>query len=123
MLSWYDAEKFFVSQRGQLASIRSQDDNDKVAKEVGHGFSWLGGRKVQSKWQWSDNSAWDFLNCCKRIGKRTCMGMSVYDECVGSWEEGEAPGILQDLHERTLAKGWSKYRGMTSWRSRLFCYE
>ena len=57
--SWYEAEAFCQSMGGNLASIQSDEELQKL--DYGYDFrSWIGGIYVESlgTWRWSDGSSW-----------------------------------------------------------------
>ena len=66
LMNWNEAENYCVSQRGHLASIASQEQNEEVlnvASKVHAMYIWLGGkRKPFEEWFWSDNLTWSFHN-------------------------------------------------------------
>ena len=84
-LNWYTAETFCVSQRGHLASIHSQLENEEV-----NGWwmyycelAWLGGRPTfDGDWQWTDNSTWEFESWLATPSKKenqTCTLVMIYN--------------------------------------------
>ena len=54
--TWYEAEKDCVSQGGHLPSVHSIDENNEVGNTTTEEFFWIGGRKVNDEWTWSDGS-------------------------------------------------------------------
>ena len=45
---------------GHLASVTSEEVNEMVKNVAVDNIVWLGGKKVQGKWTWSDNSTWGY---------------------------------------------------------------
>ena len=62
--SWTEAELHCKSESGQLASIHSNWEQTlaekAIEKETNH--IWLGGRMLDGRWQWTDNTSWKFTN-------------------------------------------------------------
>lgn len=59
--NWTDAEAECQRDGGHLASVSSEE----IAEELKNAFSlpsWIGGRRVLSKWSWSDKTTWKFTN-------------------------------------------------------------
>ena len=62
MKTWHEAEAQCVFFGGHLASIRTADINNFISSEVGtNQVVWVGGNDVtrETRWQWSDNGAWN----------------------------------------------------------------
>ena len=60
---WTDAELHCKNEGGQLASIHSKWEQTMAEKAAeGEKRVWLGGRKIDGRWQWADNTTWSFEN-------------------------------------------------------------
>ena len=93
--SWTEAEARCDEEGGQLASINSKLEQTLAEKAVEGIWEsvWLGGRKVDDLWQWTDKSSWGFTNWGG-------FGFTDYEYLVltydGTWETptSQLPGIF-----------------------------
>ena len=61
--NWTDADLHCKSEGGQLASIHPKWEQEMAEKAAeGETYVWLGGRRIDNKWQWADNTTWSFEN-------------------------------------------------------------
>ena len=87
--SWTEAEARCHEEGGQLASINSKLEQTLAEKAVEGIWEsvWLGGRKVDDLWQWTDKSSWGFTNWGG-------FGFTDYEYLVltydGTWETSDS---------------------------------
>ena len=71
--TWAEAESECQKEGGHLASVTSEEVNQVVKNVAGvdDNYVWLGGRKEDRKWTWSDKSTWGYHDLSES-----------YSECV-----------------------------------------
>ena len=83
--TWSEAEIECQKEGGHLASVTSEEVNQMVTDMAGNKYIWLGGKRDDKDWSWSDDSAWEY----------TRWGQNVNDmaDCVrfitGEWYKYE----------------------------------
>ena len=60
--TWSEAESDCQKEGGHLASVISEEVNQVVKNMVDEGLVWLGGRRTDEQWTWSDKSTWGYTN-------------------------------------------------------------
>ena len=69
--NWTEAEAHCESEGSHLASVLSEGEQQDITTLVGKGRSvWLGGRKKQEVWKWTDSSHWGYTKWAKTYGNR-----------------------------------------------------
>ena len=99
--SWTQAEAECQREGGHLASVLSEEVNEKVKNESRTRFFWLGGRKEFKKWSWSDGSDWTFTKWEKGFPT------DAENRCVlsnGKWQEKPCDYLNRGCQKYQLSK-------------------
>ena len=62
--TWSDAEEHCQGERGHLASVLTQEEQEEVKVAAGGNDIWIGGsdQHQEGSWRWTDGSQWNFTN-------------------------------------------------------------
>nr|XP_020856772.1 LOW QUALITY PROTEIN: C-type lectin domain family 4 member K-like [Phascolarctos cinereus] len=110
--SWYEAEKFCISQGSHLTSVASEEEQKFLIKRAKDVSYWIGLTSLgtDSSWHWVDGTPYKETNSrfwikgqpqpWKMEGK--CMEMQV--KPLSSWKERDCQGYLRGLCKRALER-------------------
>ena len=88
--NWSEAESHCQKEGGHLASVISEEVNQVLANVASGKYVWLGGRRKDGEWTWSDNSTWGHTNWESISGSRNCVrlysGTWVNVACTNKYE-------------------------------------
>ena len=102
--TFHQAEHFCLGLGGHLASIGSQEENEKILREAELTSVWLGGTDQTSEgnWSWLDGKPWHFTNWGKHEpssqDQRNCLSVSAFEgEDSPSWHAISCDSIFESF--------------------------
>ena len=102
--NFHQAEHFCLGLGGHLASIGSQEENEKILREAELTSVWLGGTDQTSEgnWSWLDGKTWHFTNWGKHEpssqDQRNCLSVSAFEgEDSPSWHAISCDSIFESF--------------------------